>query len=120
MVRLADNSFYNTRLGAPSVWEIEFDPKLVDEAADLLLQSGSGGGGGGGGCGGAVDCRAAAGENRDCESSASTSAGRRHSTIGRAGGGAVLGGAPRLLHSRASSQVEGEKNGRQLRTDGRG
>lgn len=52
VVRLADGSFYNTRLGAPSVWEIELDHTLIDEAASLFLRSSRGGSDGGGRPGG--------------------------------------------------------------------
>lgn len=34
--RLGDGRFYNDRLGAPNVWEIELDEALVDEAAALF------------------------------------------------------------------------------------
>ena len=36
VVRLGDGSFFNARLGARNVWEVDLDPALVDEAAAVL------------------------------------------------------------------------------------
>ena len=36
VVRLSDGSFYNTKLRAPSVWEIDIEPSHVGEAAELF------------------------------------------------------------------------------------
>jgi hypothetical protein len=38
--RLADGSFYNKRLGASNVWEVDVDPLIIDEASDLFYAVG--------------------------------------------------------------------------------
>ena len=38
VVARADGSFFNQRLGAPNVWEIDLDPAIVDEALPVFEQ----------------------------------------------------------------------------------